>query len=195
MCLPRTLGMQVIVWIHLPSLSAIVPLVMAMTLSRELACSSKLLSHTIVFWAFCKALYYFGRKITMEGYVRAPWECLVPAVWGFALSWWVLRKPPQPRPRRMSSFNISFQFTAAGAQRLRKELDYNTEERLHLMPFCYWLRAVLWQQVFERIFAYTCTQTFCILDNSPKAPDPQTSTVTCWFLHAQIMWAPVLIPL
>lgn len=99
------------VWIPLSGLSATrlwgaqCCWAVAMTLSRELAlaCSSKLLSHTIVFWAFCKALYYFGRKITMEGYVRAPWECLVPAVRGFALCWRVLRKPPQPRPRRMSS--------------------------------------------------------------------------------------------
>lgn len=92
-------------------------------------------------------------------------------------------------------FSISFQFTAAGEQQLRKELDYNTEERLHLMPFCVLAQSCAVTASFERIFAYTCTETFCILDNSLKAPNPQTYAVTCWFLCVQIMWAPVLIPL
>lgn len=92
-------------------------------------------------------------------------------------------------------FNISFQFTVAGEKQLRKGPDYNTRERLHLMPFCVLAQSCAATASFERIFASTCTQIFCILDDSLKAPSPQTSTVTCWFLYAQIMWTPILIPL
>lgn len=78
---------------------------------------AELLSHTIVFWAFCTALDYFGREITMEG-------CGPPAqgppgtagspqsrgafVWG---------RPrgghTAPRLQNAACCNISSQFTAA----------------------------------------------------------------------------------
>lgn len=71
------------------------------------ACRSKLLSHTIVFWAFCKALDYFRREITMEGYGRS--RAGPPGTAGSLQSGARLcvargsRKPPQPHARRMSS--------------------------------------------------------------------------------------------
>lgn len=71
------------------------------------ACRSKLLSHTIVFWAFCKAVDYFRREITMEGYGSS--RTGPPGTAGSLQSSARLcvargsRKPTQPHARRMSS--------------------------------------------------------------------------------------------
>lgn len=129
-----------------------------------LACKSKLLSHTIVFWAFCKALYYFGWEITMEGYVQGPLGMSGPCRMGLCFVLCGSRGSPHSRsPEEWAAcFDISFQFTAAGEQQFRKGLDYNIGERLHLVPFCVLAQSCAAIANFERVFASTCTHRLSV---------------------------------
>lgn len=72
-----------------------------------LACRSELLSHAIVFWAFCKAENSFPGEITMEGYGSSrtgpPRDRWVPAEARWPLCGQGPRKPTRPHGWRMHS--------------------------------------------------------------------------------------------
>lgn len=151
--------------------------------ASPLDCKSKLLSHTIVFWAFCKALYYFGWEITMEGYVQGPLGMPGPCRTGLCFVLHGSRGSPHSRsPEEWAAcFDISFQFTAAGEQWFRKGLDYNIGERLHLVPFCVLAQSCAAIVNFERVFASTCTHRLSVYLVIPsKLLIPKLET--CWFL-------------
>lgn len=141
------------------------------------ACSSELLSHTIVFWAFCKAPDYFRRAVTMGGCGSSsagpPPGPLGPLSAALAFVWRRARGSPQaPRLKNAARFNISFQFTAW------EEVGYNIGERLHLLPFCVWLCC---GSNFVQAVCYSC-----VPGDSLRAPFPhlQTSTEISRFLCA-----------
>lgn len=95
------------------------------------ACGSELLSHTIVFWAFCEAPDYFGREITMEGYgssrAGSP-QSRAAFVWRRARG-----SPTAPRPKNAL---LASKFPFNSLRPLWEGVGYNIGERLHLLPFC-----------------------------------------------------------
>lgn len=122
----------------------------------SVACGSKVLSHTIVFWAFCKALDYFRREITMKGYGSS---CVGPPGTAGSLQSSARlcvargsRKPTQPRARRMSS--LLQYFLSIHCSHLGKGWITIQEKGYISCLFVYRYAAIA---IFERVFASTCT--------------------------------------
>jgi len=120
------------------------------------ACRSKLLSHTIVFWGFCKTLDYFRREITMEGYGTSragpPGTTRSPQSGARLCVARGLRKPTQPCARRMSS--LLRYFLSIHCSHLGKGWITIQEKGYISCLFVYRCAAIA---IFERVFASTCT--------------------------------------
>lgn len=144
------------------------------------ACRSELLSHTIVFWAFCNAVDCFRGEITMEGYGSSragpPWDRRVPS----EPRWPLCGAGPEEAHTapRLENARLAAIFPFNSLQPLWEGVGYNIGERLHLMPFCV---SLCCNSNFVQAFCYGC-----MLGDFLRAPfpHPQTSTEISTFLYA-----------